>query len=65
MSMQRREFVALAAVAGAALLCQSAGFAEAADAKAAAMPDFLVASLASGAGAAGVGSHRAKEPLAG
>jgi hypothetical protein len=42
MSMQRREFVSLAAfaaVAGAALLCQSAGFAEAADAKAAAMPD--------------------------
>src|SRR6516165_12599824 len=42
MSTQRREFVSLAAlatVAGAALLCQSAGFAEAADAKAAAMPD--------------------------
>jgi len=43
MSMQRREFVslaALAAMAGAALLCQSAGLAEAADAQAAAMPDF-------------------------
>jgi len=43
MSMQRREFIsmaALAAVAGAALLYQSAGYAEAPGAKAAAMPDF-------------------------